>query len=140
MPVNLVNLEAVGKAYGTVVLLDGVALGVAEGERIGVVGPNGAGKSTLLRLLARAEDPDSGRATHTGGLRVGYLHQTDRLDPRATVREAVVGTGAEHEWAADPRIRDVLSGLLSDVGPRGHHRPDVRRRAAAGRAGGAAHR
>jgi ATP-binding cassette subfamily F protein uup len=114
MPRNLVNLESVGKAYGTRVLLDDVSLGVAEGERVGVVGRNGDGKSTLLRLLTRREEPDRGRATHAGGLRVAQVGQRDELDPGATVRSLVVGEGPAHEWAADPRVRDVLAGLFGD--------------------------
>ncbi len=109
---NLVNLEAVGKGYGTRVLLDGVSLGVGEGDRTGVVGRNGDGKSTLLRLLTRREPPDSGRVTHAGGLRVAQVGQRDDLDPHATVRSLVVGDGPAHEWAADARVRDVLTGLF----------------------------
>lgn len=48
---NLVNAEAVTKAYGTRVLLDEVSLGLGRGDVIGVVGRNGDGKSTLLKLL-----------------------------------------------------------------------------------------
>ena len=50
-PLNLVNLERVHKAHGTTVILDDVSLGVAAGERIGVVGRNGGGKTTLLSML-----------------------------------------------------------------------------------------
>jgi ATP-binding cassette subfamily F protein uup len=111
---NLVNLETVGKAYGTRVLLDGVSLGIAEGDRVGVVGRNGDGKSTLLRLLTRAERADAGRVTHTGGLRVASVAQHDELDPRATVRSLVVGEGPAHHWAADARVREVLTGLFGE--------------------------
>ena len=111
---NLVNLEGVGKAYGTRVLLDDVSLGVGEGDRTGVVGRNGDGKSTLLRLLTRREPPDTGRVTHAGGLRVAQVGQRDGLDPTATVRSLVVGDGPAHEWASDPRARDVLAGLFGD--------------------------
>jgi len=104
---NLVNLESVTKAYGLTVLLDAVSLGLAVGERIGVVGRNGAGKSTLLRVVARGEAPDAGRVTHVGGLRVALLSQTDDLDPTWTIRHAVLGDRAEHDWASDPKIRDV---------------------------------
>jgi ATP-binding cassette subfamily F protein uup len=112
---NLVNLESVTKAYGLTVLLDAVSLGVAAGERIGVVGRNGAGKSTLLRVVARREEPDSGRVTHVGGLRVAMLSQTDELDPAWTIRHAVLGDRAEHDWASDPKIRDVLHGLFGGL-------------------------
>jgi len=112
---NLVNIESVTKSYGTVTLLDAVSLGIEDAERVGVVGRNGGGKTTLVRVLAGVEPPDRGRVTHAGNLRIGLLAQHDTLDPAATVASAVVGERAEHEWAGDPRIRDVLGGLLGDV-------------------------
>ena len=115
MAVNLVNLESVTVTYGTRQVLRDVSLGVASGDRIGVVGRNGGGKTTLLRVLARHAVPDSGRSTHTGGLRVGRLGQHDDLDGALTVREAVLGDQAEHEWAGDARTREIVSALLSTV-------------------------
>ncbi len=112
---NLVNLEAVSKAYGPTRLLDGVSLGLAAGERIGVVGRNGAGKSTLLRVLSKVEEPDTGRVTHSGGLRVAVLSQADNLDPELTIRQVVVGDRPEHEWAGDARVRAVFSGLFGGL-------------------------
>jgi ATP-binding cassette subfamily F protein uup len=109
---SLVNLENVGKTYGAdSPVLSGVSLGIAAGERVGVVGRNGGGKSTLLRVLMRAEPPDTGRVTHTTGLTVGWLPQAVTLPPDATVREVVVGGAAEHEWAGDAKVRAVLHGL-----------------------------
>jgi ATP-binding cassette subfamily F protein uup len=116
-PLNLLNLERVSKAHGTTVLLDDVSLGVAGGERIGVVGRNGSGKSTLLGILTGREEPDSGRVTRRGDLAVGVLDQSGTLPPGATVRDVVLpGTlfAAEHEWAADPAVRSVLTGLELD--------------------------
>jgi len=114
---NLVNLENVGKAYGTTVVLDGVSLGISAGERIGVVGRNGGGKTTLLRLMVGAEAPDSGRVTRTGGLHIAQVHQRGELPAATTVRSYVVGDAPEHEWAGDAVVRGVLSGLgLSAVG------------------------
>jgi len=115
MATNLVNLEAVGKVYGTRALLDGVSLGVNEGDRIGVVGRNGDGKTTLTRILAKLEPADNGRVTHSGGLRLGVLTQHDSLDPAATVRHEVIGDLADHEWAGNARIRDILTGLFGGL-------------------------
>ncbi|MFG2630922.1 ABC-F family ATP-binding cassette domain-containing protein [Streptomyces sp. NPDC048473] len=115
MAVNLVNVEQVSKVYGTRALLDGVSLGVSEGDRIGVVGRNGDGKTTLIRMLARLEDADSGRVTHNGGLRLGVLTQHDSLDPEATIRHEVIGDLADHEWAGSAKIRDVLTGLFGGL-------------------------
>ena len=111
---NLVNLESVHKSFGVRPLLDGVSLGVGDGDRIGVVGLNGGGKTTLLELLAGVEPPDAGRVSRSRDLRVAVVTQRSELDSRITVRQAVIdplGTSAEHEWAADPRVRGVLTGL-----------------------------
>ena len=109
---NLVNLSGVSAAFGTRQVLDEVSLGVSAGERIGVVGRNGAGKSTLVRILAGVQQPDAGRVTHTGGLRVGVLSQSDDLDPTASIRETVAGGRHDHVLAGDPAVRAVLSTLL----------------------------
>ena len=61
------------------------------------------------------EEPDSGRVSRTRGLPIGYLHQGDDLDDTHTVREAVLGGRADHEWAADPRTREVVEELLAGV-------------------------
>jgi ATP-binding cassette subfamily F protein uup len=112
---NLVNLEAVSKGFGTRTLLDSVSLGIGRGERVGVVGRNGDGKSTLLRLLARREEPDSGRITHNRDLRLGFLGQSDDIDPQQTVLHAVLGDVETYTWAADPRARSVMEHLLGGV-------------------------
>jgi ATP-binding cassette subfamily F protein uup len=111
--VNLVNLEAAVKAYGTQVLLDEVSLGVAAGDRIGVVGRNGSGKTTLLAALAGATDLNSGRSTRVRDARIGYLAQAEQRT--GSVREIVFGDLPEYEWAADVRARALLSTLLNDL-------------------------
>jgi len=113
--VNLVNIEAVGKTYGTRTLLDGVSLGLAEGDRIGVVGRNGGGKTTLLRLLAKLDEPDRGRVTHSGSVQVSVVGQLDVLDPAASIRAQLLAGRAEHEWAGEAGIRDVLTGLFGGI-------------------------
>ncbi|CAM3491252.1 ABC-F family ATP-binding cassette domain-containing protein [Dermacoccus barathri] len=122
--VNLVSAEKISLALGTQQLLDDVSLGISGGDRIGIVGRNGGGKSTLLKVLAGVHAVDGGRLTRTNGLTLGMLTQTDTIPPESTVLDAVVGDRAEHEWAGDARIRDVINGLipgmeLSDVvGPK----------------------
>ncbi|MDO4239211.1 ABC-F family ATP-binding cassette domain-containing protein [Micrococcus sp.] len=112
---HLLGAENIGISFGTRTVLEGLSLGVDEGDRIGLVGRNGDGKSTLMRILAGLQEPDTGRVTRRGGVRVGVLDQRDVLDPEDTVRRAVVGDVDDHVWASDPRIRDVLGGLLSGM-------------------------
>jgi len=114
-PNNLVNLERVSKSFGVRPLLTEVSLGVAAGQRIGVVGRNGDGKTTLLEIMAGLEPVDSGRVSRTRGLLVGFLHQGDELIDTHTVREAVLGGRDDHEWAADGAMREVVEVLLAGV-------------------------
>ncbi|MEV6429232.1 ABC-F family ATP-binding cassette domain-containing protein [Nocardia sp. NPDC051463] len=117
---NLINLEQVSKSFGITPLLDAVSLGVHAGERIGVVGLNGGGKTTLLEVLTGLEPPDSGRVSRVGGLRIAVVTQRGVLPPGATVGsvvlagladDAMTDDVAEHEWAANPRIRSVMEGI-----------------------------
>ena len=50
----------VRKRFGALAVLDGVNLGLNQGEAVGIVGPNGAGKTTLLNVLAGSLRPDAG--------------------------------------------------------------------------------
>ncbi|NUT90571.1 MAG: ABC-F family ATP-binding cassette domain-containing protein [Saccharothrix sp.] len=111
---NLVNLETVSKSFGVRPLLDSVSLGVGEGDRIGVVGLNGGGKTTLLEVLAGLAEPDDGRVSRQRDVRMAVVTQRTELPPDSTVRNAVIdplGFDAEHEWAADARVRNILDGL-----------------------------
>lgn len=116
---HLLNVESASLALGTRTVLDGVSLGLDDGDRVGVVGRNGAGKTTLLHVLARTRLPDAGRVTHSRGLSVALLRQGDDLDEAATVRQVVLGEGADHTWAADVRTREIVSGLLGGLGAQG---------------------
>jgi ATPase subunit of ABC transporter with duplicated ATPase domains len=113
---NLINVERASVGYGTRTLLNGVSLGVDEGDAIGVVGRNGDGKTTLLQILTATRPPDTGRVTHTSGLSVGYLHQADDFAADATVRDVIVGGRPDHIWAAEPDTRSVVEHLLTEIG------------------------
>lgn len=112
---HLLGAESLHLEYPTKVVFDGITIGVNEGDRIGIVGRNGDGKSTLLGLLAGRTEPDSGRVTVRNGVTVGVLDQSDTLDHEKTVGQTIVGGFDEHEWAGDPKVRDVISGLASDI-------------------------
>ena len=112
---HLLGAENLHLEFPTRTVFDSVTIGIDEGDRIGVVGRNGDGKSTLLSLLSKRLDPDTGRVTHRRGVTVGSLDQRDELPSGETVGSVVVGDRAEHEWAGDPKIRDVIGGLVSDI-------------------------
>ncbi|MFD5828186.1 ABC-F family ATP-binding cassette domain-containing protein [Lentzea sp. NPDC060358] len=133
------------RGFGGRRVLDGVSLTAAPGRRIGLIGENGAGKSTLLRLLAGADQPDSG--TVSGPADPGFLPQELAFPDSASVADVVDDALAEaravladlerltgedqlaeyadrlelaqrlEAWDADRRAQVVLDGLeLGDVG------------------------
>jgi multiple sugar transport system ATP-binding protein len=70
-----IELDEVGKAYGSVRAVEDVSLRIADGEFLVLVGPSGCGKSTLLRMIAGLEE------TTEGEIRIGGRDVTD-LPPR----------------------------------------------------------
>lgn len=112
---HLLGGESLHLEFPTRTIFEGITVGLNEGDRIGIVGRNGDGKSTLMKILAGRLEPDSGRVTVRGGTRIGYLDQSDVLDDDHTVGYAIVGDTPEYEWASQGRIRDVISGLVSDL-------------------------
>ena len=112
---HLLGAKNLSIEYPTRVVLRDVTVGLSDGDRIGVVGRNGDGKSTLISALAGATPPDFGEVIGQRALRIGLLDQSDTIPENITVKHAVVGDGPEHQWASDPKIRDVISGLLPDI-------------------------
>jgi ATP-binding cassette subfamily F protein uup len=86
---HILSIESLSKNYGLRPLFQNVTLGFDSQDRIGVVGANGAGKTTLLRLIAGAEQPDTGRIVFAEGVSLGYLPQNPPYDPQQTVLDAI---------------------------------------------------
>src|SRR5205814_8798503 len=105
------RFEAVTREVGEFVILDGISLASAAGDRIGLVGPNGAGKTTLLRIAAGLDEPDRGAVSRKRGLSFGMLAQEAHLDAAfmasSDVRSAVRHAAASpHPMAAEPEAME----------------------------------
>ncbi len=81
------TMKGVGKVHppDKVVLRD-IWLSFYPGAKIGVLGANGAGKSSLLRIMALEDKDHLGEARPAPDIRIGYLPQEPRLDPKKDVR------------------------------------------------------
>jgi branched-chain amino acid transport system ATP-binding protein len=131
---DLLQAAEVSVRFGGIQALDGVSLGVAEGEALGLVGPNGAGKTTLFDCICGRIRPDRGSVSFAGvcidgmsayrraRLGIGRTFQRLEVFPELTVREHVIvaerarrGTGAL--W------RDLLN--LSRLRPEEEARVDA---------------
>ena len=108
----LLSAQSITKTYGTRILLDHVSFYLEAGERFGVVGVNGAGKSTLLRLLAGAEEPETGEVTRFPNVRLEYLPQNPSFDPGTTVLEQVLlGLSSDARALAEYEAKTILTRL-----------------------------
>lgn len=86
----LLSAQNLEKTYMERKVLDDVSFFLGEGDKVGIIGINGTGKSTLLRILAGAEEPDSGTVIRTKGVRVSYLPQIPEFDAHGSVLEQVM--------------------------------------------------
>ena len=89
---KVIVLDQVSKGFGNELLIDNLSLSIPKGSVVGIVGGNGAGKSTLFRMLAGAEQPDSGTVTLGETVKIAYVEQSrELLDDNQNVWEAISG-------------------------------------------------
>ncbi|HEY2388435.1 MAG TPA: ABC-F family ATP-binding cassette domain-containing protein [Candidatus Binatia bacterium] len=88
---DVVKLEHVDKGWGAHRVYEDFDFVVRRRDRWCVMGVNGAGKSTLLRLIAGESQPDAGKVTLGGSVKLGYFaqHTMELLDPERTVIETL---------------------------------------------------
>jgi len=121
----LLSARGLGKSIGARVLLRDVELGVAPGERVGLVGVNGAGKSTLMRILVGpdqtgdvADVADDGIVARRRGARIAYVPQEPRLPVGARVDAVLRAAQAEHATLCaefEALSERLASGALDDA-------------------------
>jgi putative spermidine/putrescine transport system ATP-binding protein/mannopine transport system ATP-binding protein len=93
-----VAIEALRKAYGPVIAVDGVSLSAEPAEFLALLGPSGSGKTTILMTLAGFEHPTSGRVLLNGEdmtwwpahrRNIGMVFQRTTLFPHMSVTDNV---------------------------------------------------
>jgi putative spermidine/putrescine transport system ATP-binding protein len=125
-----VEVEAVSRRFGATRALDGVSLGIGEGELVALLGPSGCGKTTLLRCVAGLTQPDSGAIRFAGRdvtdlpareRDVGMVFQSYALFPNLTAAGNVAFPLEARGWPAAkvaPRVAELLElvGLAGEAG------------------------
>ena len=117
----ILQLEAVSKNFGGVVVLENVSFNVEKGSRHALIGPNGAGKTTLFNLISGVFPVDSGSIRLEGtdlastpsrqriGLGMARSFQNIRLMPHLSVVENVML--GQHSTASLPELLKPIGWL-----------------------------
>jgi sulfate-transporting ATPase len=86
----VVEARDLKKAYGDLLLIEGMNFTLPRGGIVGVIGPNGAGKTTLFRMLVGQEKPDAGVLRIGETVQIGYVDQSrDALVADKTVYDEI---------------------------------------------------
>ncbi|MEQ1807800.1 MAG: ATP-binding cassette domain-containing protein [Burkholderiaceae bacterium] len=120
----MLNIDAIHVAIGSVQVLRGLTLTVAQGRMVGLVGRNGAGKTTLIRAVMGHLSATQGRITFEGqdlatlprharaALGIGYMPEDRGLVPELSVEENVlVPVWASKALKVEERLQFVYSVL-----------------------------
>jgi ATP-binding cassette ChvD family protein len=92
---TVIEVKDLAKAYGEVVLIDGLSFSLPKAGIVGVIGANGAGKTTLFRMLIGQEPPDRGEIVIGDTVQLSYVDQgRDDLQGDRSVYQEISG-GAE---------------------------------------------
>ncbi len=126
---SVVLAENICKSFGSIRVLSGVSLEVAQGELVAIVGRSGSGKSTFLRCLNGLETPDSGAITIAGhryspdeaalrALRrdVGMVFQSYNLFPHLSAGKNIELAPRLVRKIGAAEARDLAKSVLADVG------------------------
>lgn len=84
----MIRLEDVSVSFGEQKVLSNINMSLPERGIMLVTGPSGCGKTTLLRVIAGLVPPGQGRVV-TGGERISFVFQEDRLLPWYTAKKNV---------------------------------------------------
>ncbi|MBQ0854285.1 ABC transporter ATP-binding protein [Streptomyces sp. BH-SS-21] len=123
-----VAVRGLRKRYGDITAVDGIDLGIRQGEVFGLLGPNGAGKSTTVEILQGNRSRDAGEvsvlgtdpvnATRAWRSRVGIVWQDESAPPELTVGETVRHFARYYPAPRDPEEVIGLVGLEQKTGSR----------------------
>ncbi len=110
----VLSLSNAHLAFGHVALLDGAALSLEAGERLGLIGRNGAGKSSLLKIIAGLEKLDDGLLQLTQNLRIRYVPQEPVFEAGHSVFE-VVSVGVAEARSMRHQYEEHAEGVDLDA-------------------------
>jgi ATP-binding cassette, subfamily F, member 3 len=106
-----IELRGLRKAFGDLVLFDGLDFAIERGDRMAFVGRNGAGKTTLAKIVAGVERFQAGERIVGSNVEIAYYAQdvADQLDRDKDMLDVVAEANPE---LPPSRLRAVLGAFL----------------------------
>ncbi len=123
----MISVRNLKKSFGSVEVLKGVNLDIAEKEVVVIIGPSGSGKSTLLRCINYLEEPTSGEIVVDGmklgetdinkvRAEVGMVFQRFNLFPHMTVMDNITLAPMNVRGISREEAENIAMALLAKVG------------------------
>lgn len=137
----MIEVRNIVKRFGSLEVLHGVSLDIADREIVSIVGQSGAGKTTLLQIIGSLLKADSGEVTIDGvalsslgddalsafrNSHIGFIFQSYQLLPEFTALENVmmpmlIAGGKRSD--AELRARELL--MMVGMSHREEHKPEA---------------
>ncbi len=124
-----VSVKGLRKSFGSLSVLKGVDLDIAEGEVVSIIGPSGSGKSTFLRCINALEAPTDGTIQVDGMLvtkrhadidkireNIGMVFQQFNLFPHMTVMKNIMMAPIDRKRMTKSEAERKARDLLARVG------------------------
>ena len=124
----LLQLEGISKAFGQVVIADGISFQLERGDAVGIVGPNGAGKTSLFAMISGDITPDAGVINFGGQtmnrvapaqrarVGIGRTYQVPRPFEHMTVFENTLLAAQQGARVRGPKSYDAAFNALERTG------------------------
>ena len=107
---DVLKVENLSKAFGSLALFQNISFEIKRGERVAIIGNNGTGKTTLLKIINELLSADSGKVILGSKVKIGYYDQEHQvLDSDKTLFDELSDA---HPDMDNTSIRNILAAFL----------------------------
>ena len=92
---NLLTVENISKSYGELVLFSNISFGINKDQKIALIAKNGSGKTSILNIMSGKDVSETGQVVSRKGIKISFLEQEPKLNPKLTVEETIFTTDNE---------------------------------------------